>query len=275
MTTAQLMLAASRVARRLRRRLAASLLLAPLALGACSSPPEFVPPQSLTAPAYRAPGGPDLVWAVAPLRNESGVGAAPSETVTDKLVEQVEQIHGVAAVPLNRTLAAMRALEMPYINSPGDAVSLAQALGVDAIIVGTITSWDPYSPPRIGMALTLFVTPGSVMATPPAEPIADDGPPDPVLLQSAPRDASLPGSQWNTRPVSVASELLDGANHAVQMSCKEFAEGRSPTVSALGWRRYLASMPLYAEFACFRLTADLLDAERQRIAGWSGVVQGR
>ncbi len=275
MTTAQPMLAASRVARLIRRRLAPFLLLAPLALGACTSPPEFVPPLTLTAPAYRTPGGPELIWAVAPLRNESGVGAAPAEAVTDALVEQVEQIEGVASVPLNRTLAAMRALEMPYIDTPAEAVALAQTLGVDAIIVGTITSWDPYDPPVIGMALALFVTPGSVMATPPTEPVADPGPPDPVLLQSAPRDATLPGSQWNTRPISVVSRVLDGSNHAVQMSCKEFAEGRSPTVSALGWRRYLASMPLYAEFASFRLCADLLDAERQRIAGWSGAVQGR
>ena len=275
MTTAQHMLAFPRV-RRLSRRLAAFVALAPLALSACtSSAPEFVAPRTLTAPAYAAPGGPEVLWVVAPLRNESGVGAAPAEMVTDALIEQIEQVDGLAAVPLNRTLAAMRSLELPFIGTPDEALALAQTLGADAIVVGSITSWNPYEPPKIGLALALFVTPGSAMAGPGAAAAAESGPPDPVLLQSAPTEMTLPGAQWAAGPGSVVSEQLDGASHGVQMAVKDFAEGRSPTVSALGWRRYLASMPLYAEFACFHLTERLLMAERQRIAGWSGEEQGR
>jgi hypothetical protein len=37
-------------------------------------------------------------------------------------------------------------------------------------------------------------------------------------------------------------------------------------VSALGWRRYLASMPLFAEFASNRLAERLIESERLRLA---------
>jgi hypothetical protein len=96
-----------------------------------------------------------------------------------------------------------------------------------------------------------------------------------VLLQASPVERPIAGDQWDRSPTTVVSEQLDGANHATQMAVKDFAEGRSPTVSALQWRRYLASMPLFAEFACFRMTERILDAERQRIGSWTATVEGR
>lgn len=275
MTTAQPMLAPRR--RRLFGRTLAWVflaLMAPLSVGcSTSSGPEFAPVRTLQSPVYGATGE-EFVWAVAPLRNESGVAQADVQMVADALVEQIEQVDGLACVPFNRTLAAMRALDLRFISTPEEAQALAGALGVDALVIGTVTSWNPYNPPKLGLALALFVAPGSPMATGAVAPTGPEGPPDPVLLQSSPTERGMPGSQWSERPASVVSEQLDGANHLVQKSVKEFAEGRSPTVSALGWRRYLASMPLYAEFACYRLTERLLAAEERRVAGRAGA-EGR
>ncbi len=266
MTTAQHMLAATR---RFTRALGACSILLLVLTGCESTPPEFNAPRALVAPPYSIDPGPELVWAVAPLLNESGVAAAPAERVSDALVGQIEQVDGLAAVPLNRSIAAMRSLGLSAISTPDEAIALGRTLGVDAVVAGSISSWDPYDPPRIGLALALFIMPGSPMASPSPAPVVDAGPPDPVLLQASPVERPMAGDQWDARPATVVSEELDASNHAVQMAVKEFAEGRSPTVSALGWRRYLASMPLYAEFACFRLTDRLLDAERRRIEGWS------
>jgi len=54
---------------------------------------------------------------------------------------------------LNRTIAAMRALRMSDLKSPAEVRQLASELGVDGVIVGSITAWDPYDPPKLGIAL--------------------------------------------------------------------------------------------------------------------------
>lgn len=45
----------------------------------------------------------------------------------------------------------------PSADGPRQAVRLARALGVDALIVGAITEFDPYDRPRIGVAVQVYV----------------------------------------------------------------------------------------------------------------------
>ena len=261
MTTAQRMLA--HTARRAAPALRFGAILLFCALGACQPERErLLTPTSLHAP-YRfyAPDQPDALLAVAPLRNESGTGVVDTMAISDSLVGQVHQVHGFSVVPLNRTIAAMRILNMPSVDTPDDAHALIETLGVDGLIVGTITAYDPYDPPKMGMSLALFARPGSLMTggAPQREGI------DPRAVRSAPTEQSLPHPEWSDAPTATASAHLDAANHEVQQAVRTFGEGRSPTSSALGWRRYLASMPLYADFVCYRLMERLLDAERLRL----------
>ena len=106
---------------------------------------EPAPPQITTAP-YEA------VVAVAPFANESGVSIPPQKQlrVGDGLVTAINQGKGWTAVPLNRTIQAMRQLGMDRVEDLESAFSLIDRLGVDAIILGTITEWAPYDPPRFG-----------------------------------------------------------------------------------------------------------------------------
>src|SRR5262249_27350631 len=126
--------------------------------------PELVPPEVLVSP-YDTSAG-DVLWAVVPLNNESGTSAADALAISDRLVNKITEVEGLAAVPMNRTMAAMRALGMPAVRSASDARYLAEALGADGIIVGTITSYDPYNPPKVGLALALFAKEGRGRAGP-------------------------------------------------------------------------------------------------------------
>lgn len=255
--------------------MATGVLVTTIVAGCASSDDKLSVPTTLSAPAYE--GGEPLL-AVAPLRNESGTSLPDIGALTDQLVAQVGQVRGMRVVPLNRTLAAMRASEIANVDSPATARKLAEVMGVDGVIVGTLTAWDPYNPPKIGMNLALFLRPGSMRpALAPAigadgKPLAPGGSPagiketgvDPVTLRTSAREPATPPREWLDRPAATASEHLDGANHAVQQAVKDYAEGRHETVSALGWRRYLASVRLYADFACYRMMDRLLDAERRR-----------
>lgn len=261
----------------------ASLTILALALtmaltqGCAQNQEELVSPNVLRAPLYPSETPGDVLWAVAPLANESGVSIVDELVITDTLLNQIHQVKGISVVPLNRTIGAMRVAGLNRLSSPEEALELAELLGVDAIVVGSITAWDPYNPPRIGFNLALFVRPGSMgYGGDPLSP-AVGGMDDPIAFSTSTagdtawqREAE---SSYGTSPTSVASDHLDGASHEVQMAVRSYAYGRTETVSALGWRRYLASMPLFADFACFEMTDRLLDAESRRLLKQSAAAE--
>ena len=234
------------------------------ALSACSfnRKPRFVAPAILVSP--YAPDRTVTVWAVAPMRNESGTSAVDPMRISDALVAQLQQVRGVQVLSLNRTLAVMRSIGLASIESQPDATRLAQELGVDAIVVGTITAYDPYEPLQLGLALALLAPGGSPI-------IGNTDVPntvDPYALQAIGSDYGLPvGGGVNAGPLSVVAVHYDGANHDVQLSARNYAQGRSESVSAMGWERYLASMRLFTKFACYDATARLLRQEQRRLAG--------
>lgn len=226
-------------------------------LGACATKPELDAPRMTVAP-YDQSGG-DVLWALAPLRNESATTVVDPLATSDRVVEAIEQVHGVRCLPMNRTLETMRALRMPMVRSPADAQKLGDAMGVDAIVVGAITSYDPYDP-RIGLALSLvprtaamngvFIAPSTTL--------------DSRTVQSSAVEV-IPVTALG-EPSSTVSELYDGKNHAVQMDVRTYAEGRSDKASAAGWRRYLRSVDLFVEFAAYRTVDQLMQAETLRLA---------
>ena len=223
----------------------------------CKTGPALTPPQVLASP-YDTVSG-EVLWAVVPLRNESGTTLLNPEEVSDKVVAAAAQVRGVRVVPLDRTLHAMRALRMNGIYSPADAKRLAEEMGVDGLLLGSITAWDPYDPPQLGLALALYARPGSMKR--------GERPIDPRSLSYQPTDYNpFPQSTYTDAPTAAVSEFLDGKNHQVQMDLKHYAAGRHETDSAMGWKRYLASMDLFSEFAAWHAVGRLLDREWLRLA---------
>ncbi len=220
-------------------------------LGAsCATQPDLVAPEVLVSPYAGRAESP--LWAVAPLINESGTSAADNLAVTDAVVAKVAEARGLACVPTNRVIAAMRALGLASVASPADARRLADALGVDALVVGSITAYDPYDPPTLGLTLGVIHrnAPGSTL--------------NPRQLQNAAAEPATPVSAG--APSIVVSEHLDGKNHDVLFSLKRYADGRHNPQAALGWRSYLASMNLFTEFAAYWTVGRLLDGERLRMS---------
>jgi hypothetical protein len=249
MTSAQIMLA---------RRVTLSLALIVLGIAphACAPPAKPLAAPAVTVAPYDTAKG-DLLWAVVPLRNESGTTEADNAAVSDRIVAAAEEVRGVRCLPLNRTLEAMRAAELTRIGSPADLKKLAELMGVDGLLVGSITAYDPYTPTS-GLSLALYAR----------DAVAPSKPLDPHALSSQPTEGALAGrSRFTERPAAVFSELLDGKNNQVLMDLRNYAAGRHDDYSALGWRRYAASMDLYTEFAASRAVAGLVQSEWIRLAG--------
>lgn len=230
-----------------------------LALSGCTPQDKLIQPSALIAP-YDASHGEPL-WAVVPLRNESGTSAADAWEISDKVVAAASQVKGLRTVPLNRTLAAMRSLNMTELASPADARLLAQEMGVDGLIVGSITAYDPYNPPKLGLALALYARSGSLGQ------IGQQAI-DPKSLRYQPTDYQyFPRTTYTDAPTAVISDYLDGKNQAVQTDLRAYAKGRHDPAAALAWRRYLSSMDLYSEFAAWQAVGHLIDHEWLRLSG--------
>jgi hypothetical protein len=228
-------------------------------LGACASNREetLVAPEISVSPYDSLRGEP--LWAVAPLNNESGTSAADVMKISDAMVSKVQEVRGVSCIPMNRTLLAMRRLGMSRVSSPADAVKLAEALGVDAIIAGSITAYDPYDPPRIGLTLGLFQRPERTGG--------DDRSPDAIrLLTKAGQEREVKSSAFGLQPKSVVSTLYDARNHETLMQVRRYAVGRMDASSPMGWRAYTLRTGLYIEFVTAQAISELLDAERVRMA---------
>jgi hypothetical protein len=253
MTTGQTMLALGR------SPLWAVLLALALLPCACApKTPDLVRPATLAAP-YDAARG-EVLWAVVPLRNESGTTLADSFAVSDKVVAAAAQVRGVRTLPLNRTIATMRTLGITHLESPADAKRLATEMGADGIIVGSITAYDPYDPPRLGLALALY-------SRTPVMDFAGDQTIDTRTLQFQPTDYQyFPRSSFGEAPASVAAQHLDAKNHQVLADVRAYAQGRHDPKSAYGWRRYTASMDLFTEFAAWHTVSRLLDHEWIRLS---------
>tara|TARA_R110000868_G_scaffold411617_1_gene706199 strand:+ start:283387 stop:284175 length:789 start_codon:yes stop_codon:yes gene_type:complete len=202
----------------------------------------------------------EVLWAVIPPRNESGVSSVREDVIGDTIVAAVQGIRGVRCLPINRTLEVMRATGITQITSSIEAIALANALGVDGIIAGSITAYDPYDPPVLGLALALYSKPGSMERAPHTNL-------DPRALTMAYTDfGDSSTSRFSGDPVNSVSQHLDARDHAVLMDLKRYASGRSDSNSALRWRVYTASMDLYTQFVAHHTVGRLIDEEWLRYA---------
>jgi hypothetical protein len=177
------------------------------------------------------------------------------DRIADLFVEQAQQIHGVETLPVNRVLLAMRKLQLRSISSPAEARSLMNALGVNGLIVGTVTSYDPYQPPKLAAAIQLYHSEES-------DQRSDI---DPVELTRARTETPLLGAMATRDPVAHAAGVFDAANHQTLADLDAYAAGRSEPDSAFGSRIYLVNMEMYTQFVAYRLLCDLLDGERVRL----------
>jgi hypothetical protein len=197
------------------------------------------------------------VVAIAPFVNQSGSREVEPLAVSDLFFSEVQKVRNFQVLPINRTLQAMDALRMHSLASPADAVRLASAMGADVIFVGAITSYNPYDPPEIGVALQLYAVPGH-------------GPDGATLIDPASGSAEPPGQPGrkgaaSLRPRAQINEIYNARHEIVQKQIKEYAELRGGKQSPLGWRLYTKSIQEYMRFCCYQSIRQVLQLEQDQI----------
>lgn len=208
------------------------------------------------------PGEKRQVWAIAPAINLSGQKGVDALLQADLAFEQLQQVHGLTVIPVNRVVEVYAGLKMEKLESAEQASAVCELLGCDALVVPTVTVYDPYDPPKFGVSLQVFAKPAGFvrqanvdvreLSRAAAPPSADAlPPPDTKFLQ--------------------AVGMFDAANGTVRDAVKDYARGRNDPLGPLGDREYLVSMDRYCGFVYAMLTTDLLKQLEVRENGTTGV----
>jgi len=193
---------------------------------------------------------PARVLVVAPVLNFSGATDVDALRLTDLLASECVSFPGVTVIPVNLTLAELVRQGKECVETPEDAVALAQVFGADATLVFALTEYDPYDPPVVGMVLQYY--PAGQAARPvsgfdamtASRAVAE---PEVTLSVAAP-----PAPRWQIQRV------FDASQESLLADLREYAEQRDGQRSPYGWRKYLKSQELYVRYCGWALIRTML-----------------
>ncbi len=110
--------------------------------------------------------------AVVPFFNLSPEPSADGHRFADAYFAELQKVPGFQVLPVGVAEAAIQDLQLDLQN-PEDAMKLGQILGVDAVVVGAITDYNPYYPPRVGLQVSWYSAhPWGFSPGVPTEPLA-------------------------------------------------------------------------------------------------------
>jgi hypothetical protein len=201
----------------------------------------------------RLPRDARAIWAVAPAINLSGQREVDPLLQADLVYEQVQQVRGLTVIPVNRVAEVYVALGLRQVQSAEQAALVCDLLGCDALLVPTVTAYDPYDPPKLGASLHLFSKAGTY-----ARP-ANVDPRELARAASPPAEQSLPQESDFVQAVG----MFDAANGSVREALFAYAKGRNDPTGPMAAKEYLISMDRYCGFVYQSLTGDLLRSMRQ------------
>ncbi len=197
--------------------------------------------------------------AVAPVLNFSGQFDLDPLRAADLLSSELSYVEGVTVLPVNRVVAVLAAQGKDQVESPAHALSVADAVGADAILVAGVMEYDAYTP-VVGIVLQMYApaaTPGQTFDAVTAARM--DCPFD--VTQMA--DPLLPTSQIQT--------VYNAAYERVRKKVRRYAEPRTAEHSLLGWRAHLKIQELYLRFCWNDALTGLMNQERSRRFLMAGV----
>jgi hypothetical protein len=135
--------------------------------------------------------------AVAPFFNLSEEPTVDGRRFALAYFNELQLIQGFEVIPVSQVERAMQDYNIP-LNSPREARRLAQILGADALVVGAVTDYTPYYPPRCTLHVEWYA------ANPNFHPI----PPGYGLPWDTPEEKLIPGSAVFEAEMALAREQM-------------------------------------------------------------------
>ena len=193
-----------------------------------------------------------MTIAVAPAVNLSGSSDFDPARFADLMASELGHAAGIRVIPVSRVLGVLATQGVDSVGSKTHALELVTLLGADAILVFSVSEYDPYEPPSIGITAQLYgVGPGP-----------GGGRLDPIefsrqtTLSATHRGPGLRGLLAQTQRV------FDASHDAVVSEIRKFASLREGDASPYGWRKYMVSQQAFIRFCCHATISALLQEQK-------------
>ncbi|TWT47734.1 hypothetical protein [Botrimarina hoheduenensis] len=96
--------------------------------------------------------------AVTPFFNQSEEPTVDGRQFARAYFSELQTIPGYEVVPVGVVETAMREMGIVNLDDPAKVRALGEALGVDAVVVGAVTEFSPYYPPRCGLRVSWYAS---------------------------------------------------------------------------------------------------------------------
>ncbi|MFZ5833499.1 MAG: hypothetical protein ACOY3P_25720 [Planctomycetota bacterium] len=104
--------------------------------------------------------------AIAPFFNLSGEATLDGRKVAEAYFNELQSVPGFEVIPVGVVEAAMREHQI-QLHGPAEARHLAQLLDADALVVGAVSDYSPYYPPRMALQVEWYAANPCFHAIPP------------------------------------------------------------------------------------------------------------
>ena len=160
------------------------------------------------------------VWTVAvvPFKNDSGSEHFSTITMTDEFYTELASVQdNIQVLSVNHVLAAQHKLGISKIKDTDDLAAIAEELGADALFVGSVTRYQPYPPPLIGIVVQIYEQrrPGETVKP-------DSGEFDPGELTRRPQPFELTSGPI-LAPVVQVNDVFDAADKDIVRQIENYA----------------------------------------------------
>ncbi|MFH5802937.1 hypothetical protein [Alienimonas sp. DA493] len=107
------------------------------------------------------------VVAVAPFLNLSAERSADGRRFALAYATELQQVPGFEVIPVGVVEVAMTTSGLDPSN-PTEAIALAKLVGADSIVLGAVTDYSPYYPPRVGLKTAWYAREPAIFLPGPA-----------------------------------------------------------------------------------------------------------
>jgi hypothetical protein len=187
-------------------------------------------------------------WAIAPAINLSGESSVDTILQSDLLYHQLGAVNNLTLIPVNAVVRVFAALHITRVESEEQAAIVCEQLGCDALIIPTITIYDPYNPPKFGAALQL-------LRRTPIDRANNIDPRELTRMASPMVNQPLPTHPQFVQVVG----MYDSTNGSVHAAVLRYAKGRFAPDGAMGVDEYFLSMDRYCGFVYYTLIEQLVE----------------
>jgi hypothetical protein len=191
------------------------------------------------------------VWAIAPAVNLSGEEHVDPLLQADLLYQQLQAVSGITVIPVNRVAEVYASLRIEKVESEEQAAIVCDLLGADGLIVPSVTMYDPYDPPKFGVALQLF-TPHGILSRQASIDVHE------LTRQATPGPNDAMPSPTHGNFIQVVG-MFDSANGSVRQAVLDYAKGRNDPTGPLGSKEYFVNMDRYCGFVYCSLIEELIN----------------